>query len=114
VRDALHGVTQFCYEYDFGDSWSHTVQIEAERPTPTSLRFAVCLDGQNACPPDDVGGTNRYETYLEALADRSHPMHEGFVERFGTESFDRTAFDLVQVNASLQRLSLRPRASNDR
>ena len=30
------------------------------------LKFGVCIDGQNACPPEDVGGVPGYEQFLEA------------------------------------------------
>ena len=49
------GVRRFKYEYDFGDSWGHEVVVEGVSWSPVALKFGVCLDGQNACPPEDVG-----------------------------------------------------------
>jgi len=42
------------YDYDFGDGWSHVVQVEAvlDEPPPA----ARCITGRNACPPEDCGG----------------------------------------------------------
>ena len=31
-----------------------------------------CLDGANACPPEDVGGGPDYAEFLEAMADPKH------------------------------------------
>ena len=52
--------TRFTFEYDFGDSWEHEIVIEELTKSPIGLKYAVCLDGANACPPDDVGGTWGY------------------------------------------------------
>jgi hypothetical protein len=49
------GVRRFHYEYDFGDSWEHEVVVETTTWAPLALKHAVCLDGQKACPPEDVG-----------------------------------------------------------
>ena len=57
VLQALRSVHRFTFEYDFGDSWEHEIVIEELTKSPIGLKYAVCLDGANACPPDDVGGT---------------------------------------------------------
>jgi hypothetical protein len=51
--EALDGHNRFVYEYDFGDGWTHQVTVEAVLPQTDQLRFAVCLAGQSACPPED-------------------------------------------------------------
>lgn len=68
--------TSFEYEYDFGDSWMHDVQFEGS-PTPQpGVTYPQCLEGERACPPEDVGGTGGYAQYLEALADPDHQRYE--------------------------------------
>jgi hypothetical protein len=42
---------------------------------PASIR---CDDGENACPPEDVGGALRYADFLAAIADPSHEEHDAF------------------------------------
>jgi hypothetical protein len=103
VLRALRGHGQFVYEYDFGDGWSHTITIENEIRTSQGLRFALCLGGENACPPEDSGGSGHYEYMLEALADAEHEEHDNYVRWIGGDTFDRSAFDIVAVNAALQR-----------
>ncbi len=71
--------------------------------SPSSLKFGVCLDGQNACPPDDSGGVWGYAHMLEVLADPNHEEHDDIMAWAGG-AIDPTEFDLVGVNADLQRL----------
>ncbi len=109
VLQALCGQRQFTYEYDFGDGWEHTVTVEAEFRTTHALKFAVCLAGENACPPEDSGGPGGFEYFLEALADPRHEEHENYVRWNGSDTFDRSSFDLVEVNAVLQKVRQRSR-----
>jgi hypothetical protein len=103
VLQALRNVTRFDYEYDFGDGWDHMVKIEAELASPLGLKAAVCLGGENACPPDDCGGPGGYAEMLAVLGDAGHEEHELVVEWLGGP-FDSRGFDLVMTNALLQRL----------
>ena len=107
VRHALRGRGHFLYEYDFGDGWSHRITIEREIRTIHGLKFAVCVAGENACPPEDSGGPDGYEYFLEALADPAHDEHDDYVAWNGGPVFDRTVFDLVEVNAALQKVRQR-------
>lgn len=113
VLQALAGHERFVYEYDFGDGWSHTITIEDEIRTSRGLRFAVCLAGENACPPEDSGGSGGYERMLEALTDPNHEEHDNYVQWIGDDTFDRTAFDIVAVNASLQKIPQRSSRISD-
>ena len=67
------------------------------------MKFAVCVDGENACPPDDVGGVGGYADFLAAMADPDHEEHDDLLRWVGFV-FDPTAFDLGSVNAELQRI----------
>ena len=104
VLQALRGgVRHFRYEYDFGDSWEHEVVVEGVTFSPLSLRYGVCLDGQNACPPEDVGGAPGYERFLAALDDPLDEEHDSYLVWVG-HKFDPEAFDLAAANAALQRV----------
>ena len=102
VAAALEGVGRFDYEYDFGDSWEHEVVVEDFWRAPLGLKFGVCIDGQKACPPEDVGGYPGYEEFLEAVTDPDHEDHERLLTWAGG-SFDPAAFDLALANARLQK-----------
>ena len=65
------------------------------------LKFAVCLDGQNACPPEDRGGVSGYRAMLQALNDPAAEEHESYLAWLGGP-FDPAHFDLAEANAALQ------------
>jgi len=94
---------KFRYEYDFGDSWLHTLLVEKTLPPEPGQQYPVCIKGKGACPPEDVGGVWGYYTFLEAIQDPDHPEHEDYLEWIGGE-FDPEAFDLDEVNAALRKL----------
>jgi Plasmid pRiA4b ORF-3-like protein len=92
---------RFSYEYDFGDSWDHTLLVEKILSPEEGLRYPLCLKGKRACPPEDVGGVWGYENFLEAIHDPNHEEHDEYLEWVGGE-FDPQAFDLEEINARLR------------
>ncbi|MFZ2632329.1 MAG: plasmid pRiA4b ORF-3 family protein [Desulfosalsimonadaceae bacterium] len=94
---------KFVYEYDFGDSWKHTVTVEKILPPEPGVKYPQCIAGKRACPPEDVGGVWGYEEFLEAISDPDHEEHESFMEWAG-EDFDPEALDLEDINQELQQM----------
>jgi len=92
---------RFSYEYDFGDSWDHTLLVEKILPPEPGVHYPVCLKGQRACPPEDVGGSWGYENFLEAIGDPEHEEHEEYLTWVGGK-YDPKAFSLEKVNAELR------------
>lgn len=96
----------FTYIYDFGDHWEHQIQVEKRLPPdPARAARAICVDGANAAPPEDIGGARGYGDFLEALRDPRHPAHEdmqGWLE----DGFDPAHFDLAAVNLRLETLKI--------
>jgi hypothetical protein len=103
VLQVFRDERRFIFDYDFGDNWHHEVIIENLTWSHHALKFAVCIDGQNACPPEDVGGVGGYGNFLRAITDAEHDEHDDYLEWAGG-SFDPGAFDLGSVNAELQRI----------
>lgn len=103
VRQAFRDQRRFSYQYDFGDNWTHDVVVEESVRLPIGLKFAVCLDGENACPPENCGGAGGYKWMLEVLTDPSHEEFDHYRKWVGG-SFDPMAFDLAAANAILQRV----------
>lgn len=65
------------YQYDYGDSWWHTVQLEGYHFKEPKCKYPVCIDGARACPPEDCGGGNGYYEMLKTL---SNPEAEEYEE----------------------------------
>ena len=97
----------FSYEYDFGDSWQHRIEVEKVLPPESGVRYPRCLTGKRACPPEDVGGIYGYEEFLQAIRDAKHPEHKEMLEWVGG-SFDPEALDLQAVNERLAHLGPSP------
>lgn len=92
----------FQYEYDFGDGWRHEVLFEGCVRAEAQGRYPKCLEGQRACPPEDVGGIRGYAEFLEALADRRHERHDEYRNWIGGR-FDSEAFDPVKATKRMKR-----------
>jgi hypothetical protein len=90
---------EFEYRYDMGDGWRHRLVIESlpHLAEIRDLSLPVCLSGENACPPEDVGGPGGYDLFLEILADRAHEQHQDMVRWIGGV-FDPKGFDLNRLN----------------
>jgi len=93
----------FIYEYDFGDSWRHGIEIENALPAEKNVRYPRCVDGQRACPPEDCGGSCGYYELLDAIA---NPDEEEYDERLEwlDDDFDPEKFSIDEVNKELLRL----------
>ena len=95
---------KFSYEYDFGDSWEHTVLVEKILTEEKGKGYPNCSKGKRACPPEDVGGVWGYVDFLEAIQNVKHPDHEDMLEWVGGE-FEPEKFDLKYINERLKQIS---------
>lgn len=101
--DVAEAPMRFSYQYDFGDNWEHEIVVEAIESVPSVLKFAACIDGQRACPPEDCGGIGGFEQFIEAVTDPTHEEHVEYVQWVG-HPFDPEAFSVAATNAALQRV----------
>jgi hypothetical protein len=90
---------EFTYHYDMGDGWEHRVIIEPVPPRWADLHLntPLCLAGENACPPEDVGGPPGYQHFLHRVADASNKEHADMLRWVGGV-FDPKGFDLNRLN----------------
>lgn len=104
LEKALEPATRcFDYIYDFGDNWHHIVIVEDPYARLDAQKPFLCLAGENACPPEDVGGPHGYGEFLEVLADPTHEEHDHYATWSGG-NFDPKRFDRDTVNRALERL----------
>lgn len=97
------GVGKIKYEYDFGDSWIHEIQVEKIMPREAGVYYPVCLKGKLNCPPEDVGGIPGYYHLLEVLRDKKHPEHREMKDWLGG-GYDPDEFDLEETNMFLREI----------
>lgn len=80
---------RFMYEYDFGDGWQHEIFFEGCPVPEKRKKYPLCLEGERACPPEDVGGVWGYAELLEALGDPQHERHDELMEWAGSIEPDK-------------------------
>jgi len=97
------GWYRFDYEYDFGDSWRHAVEIENTLPSGEHVRYPRCVDGQRACPPEDCGSIPGYTDLLKIMKNPRHKEYKSMLEWLGGK-FDPDLFDIEAVNTCLRKL----------
>jgi hypothetical protein len=97
LEDVLTEGMEFLYVYDFGDDWSHWIDVEEVRKAGHRETRPKCTAGNRACPPEDCGGAFGYPEFLDALANPSHPDHVNVKEWAG--EFEPEAFSTTQANA---------------
>ena len=93
----------FVYEYDFGDSWAHQIEVEEIKPPNAEFKSPVCLEGTRACPPEDIGGIWGYSMFLDATGDPSHEEHESY-QGWIDSKFDPESFDMDAINNALRNI----------
>jgi hypothetical protein len=94
-------LSEFVYDYDFGDSWRHLIQPKLVRKPNSEWFYPLCIAGERATPPDDVGGTAGYLEFLKAIGNPKHPEHEDMLIWIGG-AFDPEGFDLNAINRTLR------------
>jgi hypothetical protein len=94
-------VHEFVYEYDFGDGWRHLIKVKQVLQPNTDWFYPLCIAGERAAPPDDVGGVMGYLEFLSAIQDPKHDEHESMLTWIGGV-FDPEGFDLNAINRALR------------
>lgn len=94
---------ELIYEYDLGDGWEHIVTLEKINSSEDySGELPRCLEGEQACPPEDCGGIDRFYALLESQKDKKHPQYKHYKEWLGGVEFDPAAFSVEEVNGELE------------
>jgi hypothetical protein len=91
------------YEYDFGDGWEHTLEVEGFLDADHHIIYPYCIEGGMSCPPEDCGGIHGFKNCLEILKDKKHPEYKD-LKRWMPRGYDPTKFDNGKVNKQLVKL----------
>jgi hypothetical protein len=71
------------YVYDFGDDWEHSIRLEEILPRAKGVTYPICIAGERASPPEDCGGVDGYEGFLEIIMNPDHEEYERMLEWAG-------------------------------
>jgi hypothetical protein len=89
---------KFNYIYDFGDDWKHDIVFEKRLPMDESQNYPLCIDGENACPPEDSGGIRQF---LQELAN-----HQDKAGKIFPAGYDPAHFNTGETNKRLKPMSI--------
>lgn len=103
IDEFVESVKSFTYVYDFGDYWSHHVQVEKvlddfEQNYPQVIKF------KGNTPLEDCGGVWGYKNLIEILNNPDDPEYKDMLEWSGGQP-DRN-FDIEYVNGELAKMKL--------
>ena len=87
------------YVYDFGDDWQHKIELE-KIIDDYEFGYPTILEGDGACPPEDVGGIPGYEEFLRVWNDQEDAEHEE-MRQWGENQYYRP-FDIAFRNNLLK------------
>ena len=96
-------VREFIHDYDFGDGWRHRILVEHIIDANEYNNWPLCVDGENACPPEDVGGPHGYAAFVALMAD---PTREDYLEmwRWHGGPFNPEAFEISAANMRIRKI----------
>jgi len=57
---------RFVYEYDLNVPWRHEIRLEEYLEPASKRHYPYCVEGHEACPPEDCGGPRAYLARREA------------------------------------------------
>ena len=102
------GVDRFLYVYDFGDNWRHDVIVEEVRDGEADIDYPAFVDGARRGPPEDVGSTDGFMDFLEAVLDPGHEEHNRMIEWYGGP------FDPADIDERMVRMLVEDAAARRR
>lgn len=82
------------YEYDFGDSWEHLIEVKKVLEPEAGKKYPIVIDGAMACPLEDIGGIGGYEEFVQTMKNRDPDEPVEWLD----EDFDPEAFDIAAIN----------------
>ena len=91
------------YEYDFGDDWMHHLELVKSSIHPIDEVLPQIIGGENACLPEDCGGTYGYKELKEILMNTKHPEFKS-TKIWAGPKFDPVVCDLKIIQQNLGKL----------
>ncbi len=93
----------FTYIYDAGDGWEHEIVVEETLPAESGQKLPEVIDGEWACPPEEIGNVHNYEEYIYAWENPDSDKNQRILSQYALSDFDPYAFDSHQLNEQLKK-----------
>jgi len=104
IKDIIQDKTQSLqYQYDMGDSWSHTIKLEKFLEKDKLITIPFCAAGARNCPPEDCGGVPGYYNLIETLDHPKSRKYKELIEWLGYK-YEPELLDLDEINRTLRNL----------
>jgi hypothetical protein len=100
LSDVLKDQKSFSYNYDFGDGWRHTIDVEEILPAQSQPVRPMCTGGENACPPEDCGGMPGFEDLKKILSNPNNPEYDERLSWLGGY-YSPFSFDPNRINRDM-------------
>ena len=87
----------FIFVYDLGDAWKHRVTLTGiapgkEEDAKEDAVAAYLVSGENACPPEDVGGVDGYAEALQSFSNPEDDEYESIRQWIGEDFLTSLTF----------------------
>ncbi len=95
--------SKFLYIYDFGDNWEHEILFEKRLPADRQKIYPVCIEGEMACPPEDIGGIWLFYERLGIARGEVEDVDKEWADHLRTfiGNYDPEYFNLDEINNNL-------------
>jgi hypothetical protein len=103
------GCDRFEYVYDFGDAWTHVVEIKHVAEGDPKVKYPRYVAGARRGPPEDVGGFPGYYEFVKAIGNKRHREHKQMLEWHGGP-YDPDDIDLLNARLRLGAIAKRRHA----
>jgi hypothetical protein len=90
------------YEYDFGDSWKHSLKLEKIIHIG-KINRPKCTDGKRNTPPEDCGGISGFYNFLDIMSDKKNSEYKSTKKWYGGD-YDPDFIDIPKINKSLENI----------
>ena len=82
----------------------HEIEVINILKKDDNQEYPVGIDGEDASPPEDVGGISGYTQMLEAFSNVDHPDYDEYKEWLGIEVYNAKRVDIDYINKKIKEL----------
>ncbi len=83
------------YAYSYEERWEHKITLVEAMDGYDGI-LPVCLGGEGAAPPEEVGSVSGFKGYFKIVQDEGNPAHEGALAWGEIQGYD--PFDAAEIN----------------